>query len=154
MSYNEKKSLTNIISSVLITTIYAFIIYQKYLNGVLDDSNIFKFWAIIILIFIPISIVARIIIMIIFHILESVVRAAQGEDIEDEMDITDERDKLIQMKSTAISTYIFCIGFILALVTQLFDISNHVFFIVLIGFGLITDVVSELLIIRYYRKGV
>ncbi|MCK5732366.1 MAG: hypothetical protein KAH13_05060 [Tenericutes bacterium] len=154
MTYNEKKSLTNIVSSVLITTIYAIIIYQKYLNGVLDDSNIFKFWAIIILIFIPISIVARIIIMIVFHILESVVQTAKGNDIEDEMDVVDERDKLIQVKSTATSMYIFMLGFVLALVTQLFNASNHVFFIVLVVSSLITDIVSESLIIRYYRRGV
>ncbi len=154
MSYNEKKRVTNILSSVLITAIYAIIIYQKYLNGGLDDADIFKFWAIVILIFIPISIIARIIIMIVFHILESVVQAAQGKDIEDEIDIVDERDKLIQMKASAISMYIFILGFILALATQLFDVSNHVFFIVLIVAGLITDIVSESLMIRYYRRGV
>jgi hypothetical protein len=154
MTYNEKKSLTNIISSILITTIYAVVIYQKYLNGTLDDANIFKFWAIIILIFIPISIVARIIIMIIFHIIESVFQTVKGEEIEDEMDIVDERDKLIQVKSSAISMYVFALGFIVALVTQLFNVSNHVFFIVLIVAGLISDIVSESLIIRYYRRGV
>lgn len=154
MTYNEKKSLTNIVSSVVITTIYGIIIYQKYLNGVLDDSNTFRFWAIIILIFIPISVVARIIIMIIFHIFEAAVQAAQGKDIEDEMDIVDERDKLIQMKASAISMYIFALGFIVALITQLFDVSDHVFFFVLIIAGIITDVVSESLMIRYYRRGV
>ncbi len=154
MTYNEKKSVTNIFSSVLITTIYAIVIYQKYLNGVLDDSDIFRFWAIIILIFIPISVVARIIIMIVFHILESVVQASQGKNIDDEIDIVDERDKHIQMKASAITMYIFVLGFVLALVTQLFDVSNHVFFIVLVVAGLITDIVSESLIIRYYRRGV
>ena len=154
MTYNEKKSLTNILSSVLITAIYAIIIYQKYVNGGLDVSDIFKFWALTILIFIPISIIARIIIMIIFHILESIIQAAQRKDIEDEMDIVDERDKLIRMKASAISMYIFTLGFIIALATQLFDVSNHVFFIVLIIAGLITDIVSESLMIRYYRRGV
>ncbi len=154
MSYNEKKSVTNILSSVLIATMYAIIMYQKYLNGVLDDSNIFRFWAVIILVFIPISVVARIIILIVFHILESVVQAAQGKKIEDEIDIVDERDKFIQMKASATSMYIFILGFVLALVTQLFDVSNHVFFIVLIVAGLITDIVSESLIIRSYRRGV
>lgn len=154
MTYNEKKSVTNIFSSVFITVAYAIVIYQKYLNGLLDDSNIFRFWAIIILIFIPISIIARIIIMIIFHILESIVQASQGKSIDDEIDIVDERDKFIQMKAYATTMYIFIVGFILALVTQLFDISNHVFFIVLIIAGLITDLASELLIIRSYRRGV
>jgi hypothetical protein len=154
MTYNEKKSLTNIISSILITTAYSIIIYQKYLNGAIDDTDIFRFWAVVILIFIPISIVARIIIMIIFHILESIVQAAQGKEIEDEMDKVDERDKVIQMKASAISMYIFSLGFIVALATQLFDVSNHVFFIVMIIAGLITDVVSESLMIRFYRRGI
>jgi len=154
MTYNEKNSLTNIISSIVITLVYGIIIYQKYLNGSLDDSNIFRFWAIIILIYIPISIVARIIIMIIFRITESVVQAAKGNDIEDEIDIVDERDRLIQVKASAKSMYIFAIGFIVALMTQLFNVSNHVFFIVLAGFGLITDIVSEILMIKYYRRGV
>ena len=154
MTYNEKKSLTNIIGSILITTIYGIIVYQKYLNGALNDSDIFRFWAIIILIFIPISIVARIIIMIIFHIIEAVVQTAQGKEIEDEMDVTDERDKIIHMKASTISMYIFSLGFIAALATQLFDVSNHVFFIVMFTAGLITDVVSESLMIRYYRRGI
>ena len=154
MSYNEKKSVTNIISSLLITIIYAIVVYQKYLNGALDASDIFRFWAIVILVFIPISIVARIIIMIVFHIFEAVLQAAKGKDIEDEMDIVDERDKLIQMKTSATSMYIFVFGFIIALVTQLFDVSHHIFFIVLIIAGLITDIVSESLMIRYYRRGV
>lgn len=154
MSYNEKKSVTNIISSLLITIIYAIVVYQKYLNGALDASDIFRFWAIVILVFIPISIVARIIIMIVFHIFEAVLQAAKGKDIEDEMDIVDERDKLIQMKTSATSMYIFAFGFIIALVTQLFEVSHHIFFIVLIIAGLITDIVSESLMIRYYRRGV
>lgn len=153
MTFNEKKSLTNIFSSIIITTIYAIIIYQKYLNGVLDDSNIFRFWAIIIMIFIPISIIARIIILIVFHILESVVQAVKGKDLEDEIDIVDERDKLIQMKASSFSMYIFVLGFVIALTTQLFEVSNHIFFIVLIITGFITDIVSESIIIRYYRRG-
>lgn len=155
MTYQEKKSVTNIISSVLITAIYAVIMYQRYLNGNLDDSNIFHFWAVIILIFIPISIVARIIIMIVFHILESVVQAAKGNEMEGAIDeVVDERDKRIQMKASAISMYIFSLGFVVALFTQLFDVSGHLFFIIMIAAGLVTDIVSESLMIRYYRRGV
>jgi len=153
MTYNEKKSITNILSSIVITVVYGLIMYQKYLNGALDDSNIFKLWAIIVLVFIPISIVARIIILIVFHILESIVQTVQGNDIEDEMSIVDERDKMIHMKASAIAMYIFSLGFLIALATQLFNVSNHVFFFVLITSGLITDVVSELIMIRYYRRG-
>jgi len=152
MSYQEKRSITNMISSVLITGIYTYIQYQRYLNGAIDDSNIFKFWAVIILVFIPITVISKIVIMIIFHIINAVVQTAKGEEIEEE--VSDERDKLIEMKASRNSMFVFAIGFIIALITQLYDVSPHVFFITMIVFGFITDIVSELLTIKYYRRGV
>lgn len=155
MSYKEKMKVANIVSSVVITTVYAIIMYQRYLNGTISDENIFRFWAVVILIFIPISIVARIIILILFNISNAVVETAKGNDFEEEMDdITDERDKLIERKANYIGMFVFSAGFILALVSQLFDVSNHLFFIILVVAGFMTDILSESLAIVYYRRGV
>jgi hypothetical protein len=153
MSYQESKSLTNIISTILITGIYALVVYQRYLNGVGDINDIFRFWSITILVFIPISIVARIIIMIIFSIINTAVQTAKGEEAG-ELEITDERDKLIELKATRISLIVFSIGFILALVTQVTSTSHHMFFITLIIFGVFSEIVSETVTIIYYRKGI
>ena len=153
MSYQESRSLTNIISTILITGIYSLVVYQRYLNGVADTTDVFRFWALTILIFIPISIVARIIIMIIFSIINAAIQTAKGEEA-DELEITDERDKLIELKATKISLIVFSIGFILALVTQITSMSHHMFFIVLIIFGVISEIVSETMTIIYYRKGI
>jgi len=153
MSYQESRSLTNIISTILITGIYSLVVYQRYLNGVADTTDVFRFWALTILIFIPISIVARIIIMIIFSIINAAIQTAKGEEA-DELEITDERDKLIELKATKISLIVFSIGFILALVTQITSMSHHMFFIALIIFGVISEIVSETMTIIYYRKGI
>lgn len=153
MTYQESRSLTNIFSTIIITGVYALIVYQRYLNGTVDTTDVFRFWALAILIFIPISIVARIIILIIFSIGNSVVQTAKGEEIEN-VDFVDERDKLIELKATKISLIIFSLGFIFALVTQVANMSNHMFFITLIVVGVITEVVSDLATIIYYRKGV
>jgi len=153
MSYQESKSLTNILSTIIITGIYAIIVYQRYLDGAADTTDVFRFWSITILVFIPISIVARIIVMILFTIINTAVQAAKGEEIEN-VDFVDERDKLIELKSMRISLVIFSVGFILALVTQVTDMSNHMFFITIIIFGVIFDILSELITIFYYRKGV
>ena len=153
MTYQENRSLTNILSTIIITGVYALIVYQRYLNGTVDTTDVFRFWAITILLFIPISIVARIIIMIIFAIINSVVQTAKGEEIDD-MDFTDERDKLIELKSTKISLIIFSLGFILALVTQAFNMNDHMFFIILVVSGVISEIVSDFVTIIYYRKGV
>jgi hypothetical protein len=152
MSYQESKSLTNMLSSILITGIYALIVYQRYLNGMVEITNVFKFWAIIILIFIPVTIIARIVIMIIFTIIHTAVQTARGEEV-DNIDFVDERDKLIELKATKISLIIFTLGFILALVTQVINMSDHLFFITLAIFMVITEIASELLTIIYYRKG-
>ncbi|MCF7930691.1 MAG: hypothetical protein K9L02_04170 [Acholeplasmataceae bacterium] len=153
MTYQEGKSLTNIISTLTITGVYALFMYQRVLNGMTDTSDVFKFWAIAILIFIPISIVARIIIMIIFSIINATIQTAKGEEIDVD-DIVDERDKLIELKSMRISLIIFSLGFILALFTQILDLSHHMFFITLVGFGVISEVISDTSMIIYYRKGV
>ena len=153
MSQQESRSLTNILSTIIITGVYALIVYQRYLNGTIDTSDVFRFWAIAILIFVPISVVARIIILIIYAIGNSVVATAKGEEPED-IDFTDERDKLIELKSTKISLVVFSLGFLLALATQAANMSNHLFFITLIIVGVITEVVSEIATIIYYRKGI
>ena len=158
MTYHEKRSLVNIFSTVVLTGVYALVIYNKYMNGDFDLSNILRFWAIVILIFIPISIVARIVIMIIFSIGNSIGTAIKneikGEDEEPFEDVVDERDKLISLKATRISMAIFVAGFIAALISQLFDTSNHLFFIVIVSFGVLSDVATEIATIRYYRRGV
>jgi hypothetical protein len=91
--------------------------------------------------------------MIIFSVWTSVVQTAKGEEAG-VMEIVDERDKLIELKATKISLIIFSFGFIIALTTQAANMNNHIFFITLIVFGVITEIVSELSTIIYYRKGV
>lgn len=153
MSYQESKSLTNILSTIIITGIYAMVVYQRVLEGIANTSDVFRFWALTILIFIPISIVARIIIMIIFSIINAVVQTAKGESVED-VEIVDERDKLIELKAMRVSLFVFAIGFILALVTQVTQLSDHMFFITIMSFGVISEIATDTTTIMYYRKGV
>jgi hypothetical protein len=158
MSYQVKRSIVNIFSSIVLTGVYAVIIYNKYQVGDFDAYNIFKFWAVVILIFIPLSIVARIIIMIFFRIFNEIGTTIKneitGNDEEAHEHIRDERDRLIDLKASRVSMVIFISGFLVALLTQLLNMDNHLFFISLIGFGLISDIVSEIKTIQYYNKGV
>lgn len=151
MTYHESKNVTNILSNIFITGIYAFIVYQRYLNGISDSTDVFKFWAITILVFIPISVVSRIIIIVIFLIISSVIQTAKGDEIDFE-EFTDERDKLIELKATKISLIVFSLGFILALVTQVTGMSNHMFFITLVVFGFLSETISDLVSIVYYKN--
>lgn len=153
MTYKEKLSLANIGSSILVSVIYTMIMFSRYQGGLLDDSNIFKMWAWIFIIFIPITVVSKIVMLIVFHIVEAVSLTVKGEDMDDLDPVTDERDKLIELKSDRLSMYIFTAGFGFAMFTQLFDVSNHIFFIIVFGFGFFADVLSEGLKFLYYKRG-
>ena len=76
----------------------------------------------------------------------------KGKDDED-LDFYDERDKLIELKSTRVALVVFSLGFILALSTQAFGMSVAAFFLTMLGFGLLSEVIASIYIIIIYRKG-
>lgn len=153
MTYQEKRSAVYLITTFLTIGIYGAIIYNKFQAGDFDTSNLMKFWAIRILWYIPIVIGVRIVTEILLNILQAISNEIKGEGQED-LGITDERDKLIELKADRVSMFVFAVGFVLALVTQVMDQSIHWFFLTMFGFGLVGEVISEGLKIRYYRKGV
>ena len=84
MGYQEKKSIVNIFSALLITTLYGLIIYQRHLDGRFDLTDDYQKWGVLFLIFIGVSIIARIIIYIIFHIINAIATREEDVPVEDE----------------------------------------------------------------------
>ena len=123
-------------------------VYSKYIAVNPEIINSFKFWGKAFVILIPIAIVAQIIIHIIFAIINKMVTN------EDMPTTDDERDKLIELKSTRISHWIFTIGFMLAMGSQAIDMKPWVMFVTLISSGFLSSMVSELARFYFYRKGV
>ena len=153
MSYQEKRSLSNIVMTVLITVVYVLVTVSKYNNGDFDTSNEMKLWSTLILWFIPISVAARIILTILFRIFSEIGREISGNK-EDNIDLVDERDKLIELKANRISLVVFGLGFIIALFTQAFDASISVFFITFITGGVLSEVLGNVFEVIYHRRGV
>lgn len=148
MSYQERQNIVNIISGLLITAIYAWIVYQRQLEGSIDLTVDYKAWGIVFLIFIGVSIVARIIILIIFHIINAI--ATRNETIPSE----DERDKLIKLKATRNSYYVFTIGFTMSIIALAVGMPVYMLFIVFVITGLISEIIDNASQIYYYRKGI
>lgn len=153
MSVQEKRIIANMVSSTIVMIVYGIIVYFRYQTLTLSVAETLQFWAIAILIFIPASIVARIIIMIIFAIGDNIAAEIKGEEVDD-YDIVDERDKLIELRSTRVSLIIFSLGFILALVTLAIELNPTVFFVLMIGFGFLSDIASEAAKLISYSRGV
>jgi len=148
MSYQEKQNIVNIFSGLLVTTIYALMVYQRHQQGRFDLTDDFQTWGRIFLVFIGISIVVRIIIQIIFHIINAIATR------EEEVPVEDERDQLIKLKATRNSYYAFTSGFVLSVLGLALGMPVHWIFIAFVAFGLIAEILDNGSQIYYYRKGI
>jgi hypothetical protein len=104
MGHHEKQSIVSIIGSVLVIGFYSLYVYRNYIQADMELLNDFQFWGKSFLYLIPVAIVVQIVIQILFAIANRIITQ------EDLPDITDERDKLIELKSIRISHWIFILS--------------------------------------------
>jgi len=147
MGHQEKQSIVSIIGSVLVMGFYSLYIYRNYIQADLDLLNDFQFWGKSFLYLIPVSIVVQIVIHILFAIANRIITQ------EDIPGFTDERDKLIELKSIRISHWIFIFGFMLAMGSLALGMKPYVMFLTLISSGFLASLASEVTKIIHYRKG-
>ena len=164
MSYQEKRTLTMIITGILVLAAYCINALGQVRSGSVAQGDL-KFWAVTMLVFVGIGIVATIIIQIIFHILLSMGIAIKkefsgeksddkeiGKTIELEM-VEDERDRLIELKASRVGYIVAGVGFMAALISLVLRYSPVVMLnIVFIAFfiGSILEGFAQLI---YYRRG-
>ncbi len=148
MYQKERMIIVSLISSILILGSYSLYVYQKYIAGNPDIINDFRFWGKAFLYLIPVSIVIQIIIHIVFAIINKI---ATNEDIPS---VTDEMDRLIELKAIRISHWTFIIGFVLAMGAMAIGMQPYMMFILLISSGFVAGMASDAAKIYFYRKGV
>jgi hypothetical protein len=122
--------------------------YPQYPEGGLEPAETFRYWGSFVLILTLISIVAHIIISIIFNIVFRITTR------EKEPTFADELDKLIELKATRNSFFVFIFGFLLAMGSLVIDQPSQVMFIILIAAGFISDVTGSVTKLFHYRRGV
>ena len=161
MSYQEKKSVISIVSGALLLAAYCIYAFGKLGAGAVDLFNL-KFFALTMLVFIGIGIVAMIVIQIIFHILLSISiavkeRMRDDREIEKAVEATvveDEMDKLIELKSGRFGYALAGAGFIAALAALALGAAPAVMLnILFLSFGAGT-LAGGGLSIYYYRTGI
>ncbi|MGO4108955.1 hypothetical protein [Paenibacillus sp. YAF4_2] len=148
MTYQEKKSITTLISAVLIFASYCSYMYVQYPEEGLELEESFRYWGSFVLVLTLISIVAHIIISIIFNI---IFRITTGEK---EPTFADELDKLIELKAHRNSFFLFVLGFLLAMGSLVTDQPITVMFVILITSGFLSDVTGSITKLYHYRRGV
>ncbi len=169
MSYQEKRTITSIVTGALVLGAYCLYAFGKYQSGAVIPGDL-KFWASTMLFFIGIGVVAAIIIQIVFHILLSISIAVQekirdnncdDKEIEKTIEKTigaemveDEMDKLIELKSTRVGFTFAGIGFVAALVSQVINYSPAVMInLMFISFS-VGSIFEGFAQLYFYRKGI
>ncbi|MDA3893653.1 MAG: hypothetical protein PF517_18470 [Salinivirgaceae bacterium] len=148
MTYQEKRSIVNIFSGLIIAIIYGLFVFHRHQQGRFDLTLDYKVWGIIFLIFIGVSIIARIIIYIIFHIINTITTK------EVEIPISDEREKMINLKARSNAYHTFSLSFIAAFVLLAMGKPFYWMFIVFIISGILSEIVENTSQIYYHRKGI
>ena len=148
MSYQEKKVFVSIISNILIFTLYSLYAIKNAEEGSITSASDFSFWGSFILVLLPVSIVAKVIIHIGFVIFNKIATN------EDEPSFEDEFDKIIELKADRISLYVFFLGFILSMVPLVSDLPTYLTFLLLILFGFLSDLTGRIAQLYFYKKGV
>ena len=124
MSYKSKRTIASIVVGIVLIIIYIIFAMKKNVPGA-ESPDTLRSWAILMLIFLGIGIVASIIVQIIFAIGYSIGVAVKESDkndkeveriIESSM-FEDEMDKMITLKSEYVGFVIVGIGFVTALIT-------------------------------------
>lgn len=148
MSFQERRTIFSVVSGWIISIIFGLYLHNYYGEQLWSTPVDFPFWGKVFVIFIGVSIGARIIVHIIFHIIYKM--ATNDSDI----DVTDERDKLIELKSERISHWFFILGFILAMWSLTWEVPHYYWFIIFFLGGLLSELVGAIATIYFYRKGI
>lgn len=147
MSYQERRSLVHLFGSIVVTSLYGVYMSGRYPDVDPYTAEMFHFWGTFFLLLIPVSIVAKIIINIIFSIINTIITQ------HEEPLMMDERDKLIELKALRNSLYLFGIGVIVAMGSLVWEMSPSFMFLLLFMAGFIADLVGDLSQFYFYRRG-
>ncbi len=148
VSYQERRSIFNLISSILITVFYCAYMIRRYPQAEAYSQEVFQYWGSFFLILVIVSIVVKLIVYIIFSVINTVVTKEQ------EPSIIDERDQMIELKSARNGGYVFIIGFLIAMIFNSAGQVPALMFVILLCAGLASDMISSISEFFYYRRGV
>jgi hypothetical protein len=148
MSIQEKKAAFNILTSILILGGYVYYTFVMHESENMPQINEVQFWAEFTLTMVVVTIILKIIGLILFMIINTIITREQ------EADFMDELDKKIEMKSERNGNYFFIAGFICSMIPVAMGEPVYYMFIIMLSAGFIAGTLGDLWKIYYYRRGI
>ena len=119
-------------------------------GGSFNSTNVFRLWGVVIALAVVVTIFAT----ILTHIVLAIVHAIRtGEEKSNVEDIEDERDKLIDLRGTKVTYLVASIGSFLSMLTFVLGQPPLVMFTSLIFFGVVAQILGDVLRLSLYRRG-
>ncbi|MBN1158975.1 MAG: hypothetical protein JXA61_06305 [Bacteroidales bacterium] len=134
-------------ATIAVFAVYSLYVYQHYVVPKPEIIHDFSFWGKSFLFLALVMVAAQIIVHIVFAIINKIVTKKDIPVISDEM------DKIIELKSLRVSHLIFAGGTFLAIGSQAFGIQQWIMFAKLFSSGFIVTILSDITRISLYRKG-
>lgn len=148
MSAQERRSVVSLISNVLVFGIFFVIIINQYQDGRFDGEDAGRLIGQAVLWLIGAQIVAAIVGAIAAATITAIVTGRNPEP-----DVTDERDRLIELRALRISFYVFGAAFVGVIVAMSLGTTLVVAFLAVILSLAIADALGNVARIWLYRRG-
>jgi len=149
MSFQEKNITVTLVNFSLILGFYLIRLFQMIQSGSFNSTNVFRLWGIIIALAVIVTIAAT----VLTHIVSAIIQAIKTKGEPDIEDIKDERDQLIDLKGTKVTYFVSSIGSFLSMLTFVFGQPPLVMFTLLIFFGVVAQIIGDILRLYLYRRG-
>lgn len=137
-----------LISATVVFGAYCWIVYLRFQDLNPEGVELFRFWGAVFLILIPVTMVVRMIIEIIFMIINRMATKEEAPSFADEL------DKIIDLKAMRVSYFVFILGFFLAMGSLTLQMTPTTMFIILLLSGYTSESVGIIWRLYLYRKGV
>lgn len=150
MSFQEKNITVTLVNFSLILGYFLIRVLQMIQNETFIATNLFRLWAIVIVLAVVVTIAATILTHIISAIIQAITTGEKEPEIED---LADERDKLIDLRGTKVTYTVSSLGSFIAMLTFAFGQPPLVMFTLLIFFGVLAQVIGDISRLVLYRRG-
>ncbi|KAA3644988.1 MAG: hypothetical protein DWQ07_16435 [Chloroflexi bacterium] len=147
MSYTGNQTIAYLVSSVLGAGIYSFFAIQKFQQGDVDVTTISRDWGSLVLIVIAVQVAISIVTAISVTIIQAI------KTREPSPELSDERDKLFELRAGRISYSVFGVGFLIAMITLAAGLPPLVMFNIFVFSLYAAAIIGYLVQLYLYRRG-
>jgi hypothetical protein len=147
MSAHERQAIVSSITTLLLAVLFLVYALPKYPAGNPYAPDVFQFWGLTVVIFVPVSTVVNIAVSIGVSIAYTMATREKASSF------ADERDKFIDLRALRMALYVFTCGFILAMGSLAIGAPPSVMFIILMCAGYGSGLVGNISKLYLYRKG-